>query len=107
MKRFFYLALLILSLFTIIMLFVQNGEQVGVKFLIWRWDTSLALFSLTSFSLGAIITFILNLPLWLKKRSEVKQIKQEIDAMFKASTKQAYSKDILSQPTPDKPTETI
>lgn len=82
MKRTAYLSLVILVLFCTVMLFMQNGELVGVKFLLWRWESTLAMFSILSFSSGMLLSLILTLPAWLKKRAEVKRIQQELQTLY-------------------------
>jgi uncharacterized integral membrane protein len=85
MKRILYLSLTILIAFLIIMLFVQNGESVEVKFLVWRFKSTLALFSVLAFGLGSILTLITTFPIWLQKRKQVINIQNELNSVLKNS----------------------
>jgi uncharacterized integral membrane protein len=85
MKRILTLSLSILLIFLITMLFIQNGETVEVKFLIWRFKSTLALFSVLAFVFGALITFIFSFPAWLKKRKNLHQLQNELNSVLKNS----------------------
>jgi len=91
MKRVLYLSLTALIAFLIIMLFIQNGETVEVKFLVWRFKSTLALFSVLAFGLGSVLTLIMTLPLWLNKRKQVNNIQNELNSVLKNSLSSSSS----------------
>lgn len=50
---------------------VQNAAPVGISFLFWRFDASLAIVIFLSALAGAVITFIIML--WLRIRRQAKE----------------------------------
>ena len=82
MKRVLYLSLTALIAFLIIMLFIQNGETVEVKFLVWRFKSTLALFSIITFASGSLLTLTMTFPFWFQKHKEVKHIQNELNSVL-------------------------
>lgn len=50
---------------------LQNPIPVGVTFLIWKFEGSLALVLISTFALGVIVSLLISLPAIVKRRSTI------------------------------------
>lgn len=87
MKKPFIITFVILLLTLFIILLLQNGYSVEIKFLFWGFNTTIAIYSLLSLISGFIISSIIFFPMWLRKRTELKKAQHELVDFLKANTK--------------------
>jgi len=75
------------QLFLIIALFIaisavifalQNSVPVTVSFLIWKFESSLALVLLISLGLGVLMSFLLSIPTMIKRNWSISNYKKRI-----------------------------
>jgi len=91
------------QLFLIIALFIaisavifalQNSVPVTVSFLIWKFESSLALVLLISLGLGVLVSFLLSIPTMIKRnwsisnyKKRIQELEEKIQEMEAASKK--------------------
>ena len=56
---------------------LQNPIPVGVTFLIWRFEGSLALVLISTFALGVIVSLLISIPAIVKRRSTISKSDEE------------------------------
>ena len=66
---------------------LQNNVPVTVTFLVWRFDSSLAMVLLLALALGAIVMALVTAPGALKARWTLSRQRREIAELRAASTK--------------------
>jgi uncharacterized integral membrane protein len=59
---------------------VQNSTVIAVSFLGWEWEASLALILILTLGIGILIGYLAGLPSALKKGSQLRQSKRELEA---------------------------
>ena len=78
------------QLFLIIALFIaisavifalQNSVPVTVSFLIWKFESSLALVLLISLGLGVLVSFLLSIPTMIKRNLAISNYKKRIQEL--------------------------
>ena len=78
------------QLFLIIALFIaisavifalQNSVAVTVSFLIWKFESSLALVLLISLGLGVLVSFLLSIPTMIKRNWSISNYKKRIQEL--------------------------
>ena len=78
------------QLFLIIALFIaisavifalQNSVPVTVSFLIWKFESSLALVLLISLGLGVLVSFLLSIPTMIKRNWSISNYKKRIQEL--------------------------
>ena len=78
------------QLFLIIALFIaisavifalQNSIPVTVSFLIWKFESSLALVLLISLGLGVLVSFLLSIPTMIKRNRSISNYKKRIQEL--------------------------
>ena len=67
----FYLILAALIGVLIAAFAIQNASPVAVKFLVWQFESSLAVVIILSLLAGMILIFLISLPGRLKRRKEL------------------------------------
>jgi len=67
----FYLILAALIGVLIAAFAIQNASPVAVKFLVWQFESSLAVVIILSLLAGMILIFLISLPGKLKRRKEL------------------------------------
>lgn len=60
---------------------MQNNVPVTVNFLLWRFDSSLALVLLSSLALGAVIVALLTMPDTVRRQLRILRQKRRIDEL--------------------------
>lgn len=73
-----YLIIAIIFAFAVVAFALGNNDTVPVKFLLWQFESSLALLLLTVFTLGVLIALLTILPSWFRKSLLVRKLKGEI-----------------------------
>lgn len=63
---------------------LQNNVPVTVTFLIWRFDSTLAMVLLLALGLGAIITAMVSTPTALRKQWQLSRQRKEIASLREA-----------------------
>lgn len=67
---------------------MQNNVPVTVNFLLWRFDSSLAMVLLSALALGAIVIALLSTPATLKRQWLMTRQKRRIDELEKSCDSQ-------------------
>lgn len=60
---------------------MQNNVPVTVTFLLWRFDSALAMVLLLSLAIGAIIVALITTPVTLRRQWQLKRQKQRIEEL--------------------------
>jgi putative membrane protein len=55
---------------------LQNAIPVGVTFLVWKFEGSLALVLMLTFALGVLVSLLVSIPAILKRRSAISNQKK-------------------------------
>jgi lipopolysaccharide assembly protein A len=66
---------------------LQNNVPVTVTFLVWRFDSSLAMVLLLSLAIGAIVMALVTTPGALKARWTMSRQRKELDALRAAAAR--------------------
>jgi putative membrane protein len=64
---------------------LQNPVPVGVTFLIWKFEGSLALVLISTFALGVIVSLLISLPAIVKRRSTISNQTKKIAELENSS----------------------
>lgn len=64
---------------------LQNPIPVGVTFLIWRFEGSLALVLISTFALGVIVSLLISIPAIVKRRSIISNQTKKITELENSS----------------------
>ncbi len=59
---------------------LQNNVPVTVNFLVWRFDSTLAMVLLVALALGALIVALVSTPATLKSQWNVARLRKQLDA---------------------------
>jgi uncharacterized integral membrane protein len=59
---------------------LQNNVPVTVNFLVWRFDSTLAMVLLVALALGALIVALVSTPATLKAQWNVARLRKQLDA---------------------------
>jgi putative membrane protein len=96
------------QLFLIIALFIaisavifalQNSVAVTVSFLIWKFESSLALVLLISLGLGVLVSFLLSIPTMIKRNWSISNYKKRIQELEeKIQEMEGASNSVLKKP---------
>lgn len=78
--RSFLIAALGLAIITVIFA-LQNPIPVGVTFLVWKFEGSLALVLMLTFALGALVSLLVSIPAIVKRRSAISTQKKKIEEL--------------------------
>jgi len=62
---------------------IQNAAPVAVKFLVWQFESSLAVIVILSLLAGMILIFLISLPGRLKRRKELYDRNRRISELEK------------------------
>lgn len=73
----FLIAALALAILTVIFA-LQNPIPVGVTFLLWKFEGSLALVLMLTFTLGVLVSVLVSIPTILKRRSAISNQQKKI-----------------------------
>lgn len=76
----FLIVALGLAILTVIFA-LQNAIPVGVTFLVWKFEGSLALVLMLTFALGVLVSLLLSIPAILKRRSAISNQKKKIEEL--------------------------
>jgi lipopolysaccharide assembly protein A len=68
--QFLLIVALGLAILTVIFA-LQNPIPVGVTFLIWKFEGSLALVLISTFALGVLVSLLISIPAIVKRRSTI------------------------------------
>lgn len=60
---------------------LQNSIPVGVAFLVWKFEGSLALVLMLTFALGALVSLLVSIPAILKRRSAISNQKKKMEEL--------------------------
>ena len=60
---------------------LQNAIPVGVTFLVWKFEGSLALVLMLTFALGALVSLLVSIPAMVKRRSAISNQKKKIEEL--------------------------
>lgn len=74
---------------------MQNATAVKVSFLMWDFDTSLAIVMLTALVAGLIIAFCWGLKLKAEHYLKMKKIKEQIEGLEKEKARLSEQVDML------------
>jgi uncharacterized integral membrane protein len=73
----FLIAALALAILTVIFA-LQNPIPVGVTFLLWKFEGSLALVLMLTFTLGVLVSLLVSIPTILKRRTAISNQQKKI-----------------------------
>ena len=76
----FLIAALGLGILTVIFA-LQNAIPVGVTFLVWKFEGSLALVLMSTFALGVLVSLLVSIPAIVKRRSAISNQKKKIEEL--------------------------
>jgi putative membrane protein len=76
----FLIAALGLAILTVIFA-LQNPIPVGVTFLVWTFEGSLALVLMLTFALGVLVSLLVSIPAIVKRRSAISNQKKKIEEL--------------------------
>ena len=76
----FLIVALGLAILTVIFA-LQNPIPVGVIFLVWKFEGSLALVLMLTFALGALVSSLVSIPAIVKRRSAISNQKKKIEEL--------------------------
>ena len=76
----FLIVALGLAILTVIFA-LQNAIPVGVTFLVWKFEGSLALVLMLTFALGVLVSLLLSIPAILKRRSAISNQKKKMEEL--------------------------
>lgn len=68
---------------------LQNNVPVTVTFLVWRFDSSLAMVLLLALGMGALIVALVSTPSTLKAKWSAARLRRQIDALESEKRSQA------------------
>jgi uncharacterized integral membrane protein len=60
---------------------LQNAIPVGVTFLVWKFEGSLALVLMLTFALGVLVSLLLSIPAIVKRRSAIANQTRKIEEL--------------------------
>ena len=60
---------------------LQNTIPVGVTFLVWKFEGSLALVLMLTFALGVLVSLLLSIPAIVKRRSAIANQTRKIEEL--------------------------
>jgi putative membrane protein len=60
---------------------LQNAIPVGVTFLVWKFEGSLALVLMLTFALGVLVSLLVSIPAILKRRSAISNQKKKMEEL--------------------------
>jgi len=60
---------------------LQNNLPVAVTFLLWHYESSLAIVLLLSLAIGGLIVALISTPSTLRRQWEIKRLKRKISEM--------------------------
>jgi len=78
---------------------MQNHVPVTVNFLLWRFDSSLALVLLSSLALGAIIVALLTTPATVRRQWQLARQKRRIEELERICHVQNEAQSATTQQT--------
>lgn len=64
---------------------LQNNLPVAVTFLLWHYESSLAIVLLLSLTIGGLIVALVSTPSTLRRQWEIKRLKKQISEMESAN----------------------
>lgn len=64
---------------------IQNSGVIAVSFLGWEWQASLALILILTLGVGILLGYAAGLPSRLKKGSQLRQTRRELEDAGKAT----------------------
>ena len=76
----FLIVALGLAILTVIFA-LQNAIPVGVTFLVWKFEGSLALVLMLTFALGVLVSLLLSIPAIVKRRSAISNQTKKIEEL--------------------------
>jgi lipopolysaccharide assembly protein A len=76
----FLIVALGLAILTVIFA-LQNSIPVGVTFLGWKFEGSLALVLMVTFALGVLVSLLVSIPAIIKRRSAISNQKKKIEEL--------------------------
>jgi uncharacterized integral membrane protein len=60
---------------------LQNSVAVAVSFLIWKFESSLALVILLSLALGIVVSFLLSIPATIRRNVTISRCRKRIQEL--------------------------
>jgi putative membrane protein len=80
MVQLFLITALLIAISAVIFA-LQNSVPVTVSFLIWKFESSLALVLLISLGLGVLVSFLLSIPTMIKRNWTISNYKKRIQEL--------------------------
>ncbi len=68
---------------------MQNNVPVTVNFLMWRFDSTLAMILLIAIAFGAIVVALLTTPMTLKRQWQTRRFRRQIEDLEKTCEAQS------------------
>ncbi len=65
---------------------IQNSGVIAVSFLGWEWEASMALILIVTLGVGILVGYLAGLPAKMKKGSQLRQTKRELENLEDLST---------------------
>ncbi|MGB9628543.1 MAG: LapA family protein [Thermodesulfobacteriota bacterium] len=78
MQFFYWLALIIIVGFAIFAVQNSTAPPISIRFLLWRFETSLIYTILGSFGIGILITLLFSVPRAIKTSLRSRKLKREM-----------------------------
>lgn len=68
---------------------MQNNVPVTVNFLVWRFDSTLAMILLIAIAFGAVVVALLTTPMTLKRQWQTRRLRRRVQGLEKTCEIQA------------------
>lgn len=65
---------------------IQNSGVIAVSFLGWEWEASMALILIVTLGVGILVGYLAGLPSKMKKGSQLRQTKRELENLEELAT---------------------
>lgn len=76
---------------------IQNSGVIAVTFLGWEWEASLALILIITFGVGILVGYLAGLPSRVKKSSQLRQAKKDLQGLEELATELEPAGDVMSE----------
>jgi putative membrane protein len=76
---------------------IQNSAVIAVSFLGWDWEASLALILILTLGVGILVGYLVGLPSKMKKGSQLRQAKKELEQLEELATELEPPGDVMNE----------
>lgn len=75
---------------------IQNSGVIAVSFMGWEWEASLALILIVTLGVGILVGYLAGLPSRMKKGSQLRQAKKDLEGLEDLATELEPVGDMMS-----------